>query len=144
MAIITDEIRKGAQAMIKVTAAILIKDGRVLIAKRRANDKLANKWEFPGGKIETGESPEECLRREMREEFQVEITVKEFFGESIYRYDHTTVHLLAYLAHLEKGDLKPTSHAEYRWVSADELDKYDFAPADKPFVEKIQSSRVIE
>ncbi|MGB9804789.1 (deoxy)nucleoside triphosphate pyrophosphohydrolase [Desulfofundulus sp.] len=115
-----------------------------MIAKRNPNDKLADKWEFPGGKIEAGESPEECLRREMREEFQVEIAVGEFFGESIYRYDHTTVHLLAYLARLEKGVLKPTSHAEYRWVSADELDKYDFAPADKPFVAKIQSSRVIE
>lgn len=130
--------------MIKVTAAVLIKDGRILIAKRKANDKLANKWEFPGGKIELGESPEECLRREMWEEFQIKITVAEFFGESIYRYDHATVHLLAYLAHLEKGELKPTSHAEYRWVSPNELDKYDFAPADKPFVRKLQSSEVIK
>ena len=69
--------------MIKVTAAVLIKDGRILIAKRKANDKLANKWEFPGGKIELGESPEECLRREMWEEFQIKISVAEFFGESI-------------------------------------------------------------
>lgn len=130
--------------MIRVTAAILIENGRVLIAKRKANDKLANKWEFPGGKIEAGESPEECLHREIQEEFQVEISVGRFFGESKYHYEHADIHLLAYIANLERGELTPTSHAEYRWVYADELHKYDFAPADKPFVEKIQNSKVIE
>jgi 8-oxo-dGTP diphosphatase len=130
--------------MIKVAAAMLIKDGRVLIAKRKANDMLANKWEFPGGKIEVGESPEECLRREIQEEFQVEIAVGKYFGESKYRYDHASVHLIAYWAYLENGELKPTSHSEYCWASIDELDKYDFAPADKPLVEKIKSRRVIE
>jgi len=130
--------------MLRVTAAILIKDGRVLIAKRKADDKLANKWEFPGGKIEAGESPEECLRREMREEFQVEVSVGRFFGESKYHYDHADIHLLAYLANLERGELTPTSHAEYHWVKFDELGRYEFAPADKPFVEKIQSCKVVE
>lgn len=130
--------------MIKVAAAILTKDGRILIAKRKPNDRLANKWEFPGGKIEAEESPEECLYREMWEEFQVEITVGKFFGESKYHYDYAAVHLLAYLVHLEKGKPEPTSHAEYRWVSVDELDQYDFAPADKALVEKIKRSRVIE
>lgn len=130
--------------MIKVAAALLIKNGRVLIAKRKANDLLANKWEFPGGKIEVGESPEECLRREIKEEFQVEIAVGNLFGESKYCYDHATVHLLAYWAYLERGELKPICHADYRWVNIDELDKYDFAPADKPIVEKLRTSRVIE
>lgn len=124
--------------MIKVTAAILTKNGKVLIAKRKADDIRANKWEFPGGKVEDGESPEECLRREIREEFQVDILVEGFFGESVYQYDDVAVDLLAYTAHLEKGELKPTSHAEYRWVSVNELSNYDFAPADKVFVSKLQ------
>lgn len=125
-------------AMIEVVAAILIRDRYVLIAKRMADDKLANKWEFPGGKIEPGESPEDCLRREIMEEFHVEITVKQFFGESIYNYDFNTIHLKAYLAQLERGDLKPTSHSEYVWAEITELDSYDFAPADRPLAEKLR------
>ena len=68
-----------------VTAAILIKDNRILIAKRRINDKLAGNWEFPGGTIEYEETPEECLRREMKEEFDIDVTVGEYFGESFAR-----------------------------------------------------------
>jgi len=130
--------------MIQVIAAILIRDSQVLIAKRMTNDKQANKWEFPGGKIEAGESPEECLRREFLEEFQAYIIVEQFFGESIYHYEYDTVHLLAYLARLDKGDLRPTSHSEYIWAKISELDKYDFAPADKPLVEKLQKWRMVE
>jgi len=130
--------------MLKVAAAILTLNGKVLIAKRKPDDKLANKWEFPGGKIEAGESPEECLRREMREEFKVDVSVGRFFGESRYHYEHADIHLMAYLARWEKGELEPTSHSEYRWVRIDDLDRYDFAPADKPIVKKLQENGVIE
>ncbi|HHW29884.1 MAG TPA: (deoxy)nucleoside triphosphate pyrophosphohydrolase [Syntrophomonadaceae bacterium] len=129
--------------MIKVAAAILVKDGRILIAKRLPSDKLANKWEFPGGKLKPGESPEECLRREMQEEFQVEVSVERFFCDSRYRYEHADIYLMAYIARLIKGELVPTCHAEYRWVTVDELVKYDFAPADKPVVAKLRAERVI-
>ena len=61
-----------------VTAAILIIDGRILIAKRRLGDRLAEKWEFPGGKIEQGETPEQCLGREMQEEFQIQVSIGKF------------------------------------------------------------------
>ena len=69
--------------MKQVTAAIILKDNKVLIAQRSPDDKLANKWEFPGGKIEHGESPQECLKREIREELDFEIEVLDFFAESI-------------------------------------------------------------
>ena len=70
--------------MKQVTAAIIIKDNKVLIAQRAPDDKLANKWEFPGGKIKPGETPQECLKREIREELDVDIEVLDFFSESIY------------------------------------------------------------
>jgi 8-oxo-dGTP diphosphatase len=69
--------------MINVTAAIIERDGKILIAKRSSTSSLPNKWEFPGGKVEAGETTEECLARELWEEFNVEVTVGEFFTESI-------------------------------------------------------------
>ena len=67
--------------MKRVTAAILIKDGNILIAKRKSSDKLADKWEFPGGKIEKNETPEQCLIREIKEEFGIDVKVGEYLGE---------------------------------------------------------------
>jgi len=124
--------------MQKVTAAILIKDGQVLIAKRKKGDRLAEKWEFPGGKIETNETPEECLKREMLEEFGIEVSVGECFGESIYHYNHGSIKLLAYQTHWEGGDIVPKDHEEFKWVRPNQLDLFDFAPADLPFVEKLK------
>ena len=81
-----------------VTAAIIVKDGKVLIAKRKPTDKLPDKWEFPGGKIEPDETPRDCLAREMKEEFGITVSVGEFLGESVYHYEHGAIRLLAYRA----------------------------------------------
>lgn len=127
--------------MKQVTAAIITKDNLILIAKRGSTDKLANMWEFPGGKVEKGESPEECLRREIKEEFNIEIEVGDFFGESIYDYEYDSIRLLAYWAYWKSGIIVPLVHDEYRWVSTKELMNYDFAPADIPFVEKLRGEK---
>ena len=128
--------------MKKVTAAILVKDGKILIAKRKADDRQAGKWEFPGGTVEQNETPQACLKREMKEEFGIVVSVDEYIGESIYHYDHGAIQLLAYRAHLESGKMVPNDHADYRWVSAKQLRKFDFAPADIPFVEKLQNQKI--
>jgi 8-oxo-dGTP diphosphatase len=128
--------------MKKVTAAILINNGKVLIAKRKATEKLGNMWEFPGGKIEDGETPEECLKREIREEFNIDIEVGNFFGESIYQYKHGAFQLLAFFASWKNGDLSPTVHEEYRWVPIKELSKFDFLPADIPLVNKLEREHI--
>lgn len=122
-----------------VTAALLKHGNSFLIGKRKGKDSVAGKWEFPGGKIEEGESPEECLRREMYEEFQIDIKVKELFAESIYSYETGSIKLLAYWAEWVSGELSPTVHDDYKWVFIDEMSQYDFAPADIPFIEKLRS-----
>ena len=124
--------------MKQVTAAILIKDAKILIAKRKADDRQANKWEFPGGTVEQDESPEACLKREMQEEFGIEVTIAEYIGESIYPYSHGVIKLLAYRAHWASGKIVLKEHADCRWVSSKQLSEYDFAPADIPIVEKLQ------
>lgn len=123
--------------MVTVTAAILLKDDRVFIAQRRSTDYLPSKWEFPGGKVEPGETPEECLSREMREEFGIEVSVGEFFGESVYSYERFTIRLLAYLTCWESGEPTATVHQEFRWVSIGALRDYEFLPADVPLAEKL-------
>jgi 8-oxo-dGTP diphosphatase len=128
--------------MIDVTAAILIKDDKVFIAKRKPGGKLPDKWEFPGGKVESGESPRECLQREMQEEFGIDIRVGRFLGESVYHYPHGTIRLLAYQAAWRGGDLSLKDHAEYAWVKCDRLEGFDFAPADLPFVHKLISGQM--
>jgi 8-oxo-dGTP diphosphatase len=126
--------------MKRVTAAILMKNDRLLIAQRRETDELAGKWEFPGGKIENNETPEQCLIREMKEEFDIDVVIGEFFGESIYHYETGNIQLLAYHTTWNGGDFSLKVHTAIRWVSLIQLHKYEFAPADKPFVEKLQQS----
>ncbi len=128
--------------MKQVTAAILIKDGKILIAKRKADDRQANKWEFPGGTVEKSETPQTCLKREMQEEFGIEVSVGRFLGESTYHYEHSSIKLQAYRTRLVSGNLAPKDHSEFRWVSTEQLSDYDFAPADIPFVEKLQNQEI--
>ncbi len=128
--------------MKQVTAAILINDGLILIAKRKAEDNLGEKWEFPGGTIEDGETPEDCLKREMKEEFGMGVSIDEYLGESIYHYDHGWIKLLAYRTSWESGNISAKVHEDYKWVSNGELSDYLFMPADKPFVEKLRNGEI--
>ncbi len=124
--------------MISVTAAILINANRILIAQRGEKDRLAGKWEFPGGKIEPGERPEQCLIREMKEEFGVDVTVAGFFGRSVHVYETGAIELLAYHVIWHSGNFKLNAHTAIEWVSLNQLHQFDFAPADVPLVQKLQ------
>ncbi|HVJ49847.1 (deoxy)nucleoside triphosphate pyrophosphohydrolase [Desulfitobacterium sp.] len=125
--------------MKEVTAAIILKDNRVLIVQRTPGDKLAGKWEFPGDKIEPGETPQECLKREIREELDVEVEVLDLFGESIFAYSNGTIRLMAFWCKWVSGDLALKVHSKMAWVDHHELDFYDFAPADIPLAEKVKT-----
>ena len=126
--------------MIRVTAAILVHNERILIAQRRGPENLAGKWEFPGGKIENNETAQQCLVREMKEEFGIDAVVGDFFGESTCHDDNGAVQLLAYHILWEGGRFVVNAHAAIRWVSLDQIQEFEFAPADKPLVEKLRQS----
>ncbi|KAB2951865.1 8-oxo-dGTP diphosphatase MutT [Heliorestis acidaminivorans] len=123
--------------MIDVTAALLVSEDRLFIAQRPTGDVLEHKWEFPGGKIERGETAQEALTREMEEEFGIQVHVNNYFDQNIHKYPYGTIKLIAYWAHILEGEPQLRVHQDGRWVTTEELKNYDFAPADIPFVEKL-------
>jgi len=128
--------------MVVVTAGIIERDGQILIAQRKKGSRLEYKWELPGGKLEEGETPEECLVRELREEFGVETRVKSFFGESKYTYT-ISIEMQAYKVEYLGGEFRLNSHEQIRWIHSSELSQFDFAEADKPLIEKLRRRALI-
>ena len=122
---------------VKVTAAIIEKNGRYLIAKRNKDAHIEECWEFPGGKIEENETPEECLIREIKEELNIDIMVLDKYHTNIHRYDKMTIKLLSYRAEYVSGELQLNDHSEIRWIDKSEFMAFDFAPADLPIIKKL-------
>ena len=123
--------------MKRVSAGIVKKSNLYLIAKRKEDDSLGGMWEFPGGKIEEGETSEECLHRELMEELGLTVTIEKFIGESVYTYPKGVIVLVAFLCHCNEEPSRLDAHSEYRWVGLQELEKYNLAPADIPLVQKL-------
>lgn len=123
--------------MITVTAAIIEKNGLLFAARRKADSHLAGLWEFPGGKLEAGETEEQCLARELKEEFGIECVVGDFFAESIYDYGVKVVRLLSYHVRHKSGSFQCRDHDQVAWLPIDQLPSLNWAPADIPLVEKL-------
>jgi mutator protein MutT len=114
-----------------VTAAVIeLEDGRVLIAKRKHTSSLAAKWEFPGGKVEVGETLEECLTREIHEELGIQISPPRRFFMTDYQYLTFDIRLCALKTKIGSGELNPRDHEEVMWVTPSQLLTMDLAPAD--------------
>lgn len=137
----SDEPDPEPKPPLAVTAAILWRDDRLLIARRVAPDWLAGAWEFPGGKIERGESPEDCLARELSEELALEVRVGALLCRTTHRYPALTVELHAYLARWISGEPRPVDHDAVEWVRPAELDDYSLAPADLPIAARLRAAR---
>ena len=127
---------------LQVVAGVLFVEGRLLVGQRPAGGRHSLKWEFPGGKIEDGETPEQCLKRELNEEFEIDVEVSKYLGTSVHEYDFGIIELMAYGTRVVRGEFKLNDHAEIAWVSKDEIGEYDYAPADLPFVEMIRRGEI--
>jgi A/G-specific adenine glycosylase len=114
-----------------VTAAVIQRNGKVLLAKRPSKGLLGGMWEFPGGKIEKDETLEDCLKREIREELDVSIQVGESFGVYQHAYTHFRITLHAFLCKLSEGEPKPIDAAELAWVSPSILQQYPMGKVDR-------------
>ena len=123
--------------MKRVTAAVMEKDGRILLAQRRKDDALGGKWEFPGGKMEPGETPEECLRRELKEEFEIDAEIGAYICSSRFEYKHIQVELLVYKARHLSGEFILHDHDRIEWVKPGDIKGYDLSSADIPVVDAI-------
>ena len=128
-------------ARVTVSAAVMVKDGKILIARRGGKGRFADKWEFPGGKVEQGETPKACVERELLEELGIRARAGQLIGKSRYDYGHMDVELWAYRVSSFRGQIRLTAHEEIRWVRPDELADFDFPEADRPIIEKLMEGR---
>tara|TARA_B100000959_G_C14582793_1_gene460649 strand:+ start:122 stop:586 length:465 start_codon:yes stop_codon:yes gene_type:complete len=129
--------------IIRVTAAIIEKEGKILIAKRKAGDDLfAGLWEFPGGKIEEGETPEECIARELKEELDIEVKVGKLISSNKHKYPHGIFELLAYRIKHISGAMILNDHDEIKWVTVDEMSNFEFPPADIPIITYLGNANI--
>ena len=129
-----------SQATLKVTAALLKHNNKILIAQRTNAGRFANKWEFPGGKIDPGETPQEALMRELQEELGIKTTIGPLYSDTIYPYEYGEIRQFTYWVEWSNlpADILLYEHQAIAWVTPAEMAQYDFAGADYAVVKKLQ------
>ena len=125
---------------IRVVGAVFHDGERFLACRKKPGKPLEGHWEFPGGKIEPGETPEQALAREIREELNLIAEVGQKVTTTTYEYDFATVELTTFYCTLVDGDLRLTDHDDTKWVTSTEAAHLTWAPADIPAVEAIASN----
>ena len=123
---------------IEVVAALIWQGDRFLICQRPASKSRELQWEFVGGKVEPGETKEQALIRECREELAVTVSVGEVFLDVIHTYPDLTVHLTLFHAAIAEGVPQKIEHNDIRWITVDEIDQYEFCPADEVILERLK------
>lgn len=123
--------------MIRVVAGVVLRRGRLLACQRSASQFPPNAWEFPGGKVEPGESDEAALARELAEELGIRVVVGGHVGTNVHHYGTKAIELVAYAASIEVGEPVAHEHQAVRWIGLDELRELDWAPADIPLLDPI-------
>lgn len=132
----------GAKEIKQVAAAIFRRADKVLIARRSPNERLAGKWEFPGGKVEGNETLRDCLQRELREEFSLICEIGAILGDSTHSYSHGEFQIVAIEAFgFDEKRLELTVHDQITWVTLDAIQKYDLLPADVELLKYLRLTR---
>ena len=124
---------------IKVTGAIIQNDNNFLIGRRGKDEKSAGMWEFPGGKLEEGESPKECIKRELKEELNIDAEIGELFSSYTYNYNHVSYELFFFKVNSFFGEPVKSVHDKLKWEKLKNFYKYDFLPGDGPLIDKLIS-----
>ncbi len=123
--------------LIDVTCAVIIRDGFILITQRGAGMDRAGKWEFPGGKVKNDESPEDCIRREIKEELSIDVAVTGWLNPVEFSYPDIRIRLIPCLAEITDGTIKLIEHSKYEWVKTVDMSSYDWSPADVAVVKQL-------
>ena len=123
--------------MIKVVCGIIFKGDKVLLTRRKKEKLLGGYWEFAGGKVEDGESDENALKRELKEELDLDVYDLNYSSENIHHYDKFSIHIVAYQCKTKSDPLKLVDHDKYEWVCVPDLSKYNIAEADLPLINSL-------
>lgn len=126
--------------MLEVVAALVRREDCFLICRRPMHKARGGQWEFAGGKVEAGETKQQAVERELREELGVELRAGGVVAEVVYRYPDLTVHLSLLEARIVSGAPRRLEHSEFAWVRLDEMGLYDLCPADRALVRKLRQN----
>jgi 8-oxo-dGTP diphosphatase len=136
--------KPAAPALRFVAAALIVRGGEVLICQRRPDQPMGLQWEFPGGKIEAGESPEQALARELREELGIEATIGPLITRIRHNYRHGgAVDLQFFAVRDYSGEMENRIFAQLRWARLEDLPEYDFLPADRGLIRDLASGKLL-
>ena len=124
--------------MTEVVAALIWDQDKFMICQRPAHKARGLLWEFVGGKVEPGETKEQALIRECREELAITLNVGKVFMDVTHEYPDLTVHLTLFHAKILQGELQKLEHNDLRWITVEEIDQYPFCPADEVILEKLR------
>ena len=126
--------------MVQVVAALIWREDRFLICQRSADKARGLLWEFVGGKVEEGETPEDALVRECREELGISLAVDDVFMELEHTYPDITILLTLYNARILSGEPQKLEHNDIRWITPEEIDDYAFCPADEDILKNLKKT----
>lgn len=128
----------------KIGVAVIINEKQeILIDKRLPTGLMANLWEFPGGKIEAGETPQDCIKREIKEELGVDIVVNYHLIDITHTYSEFMVTLSVYMCHIITGKPQPLQCAEIRWITVSQLHNFEFPSANQAIISAIENNDVL-
>lgn len=130
-------VSSDSKPVILVVAGVIEKAGKFLLTQRFEHASQGGLWEFPGGKVEAGETPEQALERELQEELAISTRTGRWLADSVFDYGDKVIHLKGYLSHWQAGELVLHSHQDAVWVERDEISSYELCPADYPIVEAL-------